>query len=517
MQYLGRSTFYEAQVLSRRCLLDARFSSGSLRAPDTEEHYQYQPPSKSFWQNNSEYLYRIRDFVADSPALRKSALYASLSKYCDYRLGVVMDIDKPNRPSMVDQLIDLQILYGSLLLKHGSCQKNYLHKSSEYDNAKSILLLRLQPEMERSRGAFYMSKGKHDDAKAQFINLQQSFQVRSEGQKNQMELEDLKIQIQEGYIADLDAEIAKNIDAMTRSKEIYGDGELLLEILPRLQQIGQKAESKRRALLNTVEEMRQLRDALAERNALEDKRDEKLLREAEGPVARLNQEKEAAWDLYEKEKAEYDKTKEAVDQLERQRNALASELASVTSRMSSVVHLKFDKSQEISDYNVAISTATSIFNAAVGISGIIYHSWKYYLFRAEMKEDTHNFIASVKKDAAAENTDREDLKEMLSKMNDLLSKSSIVSESVLAKSPELNAGKLKSCKDSESQTIRKSSHENDSTCEKLKSSESAINSLSNKESLSVHNTLIDDLLAIPNGPALCFAGLIVVCRILTYP
>ena len=404
--------------MRRRAVRNIDFT---LRCVSSGFHPSDQPTIviKNFWQQHEDWFIRFREYVAERPILRESSLYNSFAKYCDYRLGVVMDTQNPLRPSVMVQLMNLQEEYGDIVLEHARCQTEFLEKVSEYDAAKSNMLLRVQPEMERSRGAFFNSKSRYDDAKDQYNNLEHMFKSRSEGQKSQMEYENLKIEIQEGYLQDIENEIKRNEIAVENSRSMLGDGELHAEILPRLHQVGQKAESRKRAVQMSIEEMKRLRDKIAERNRYEEESDALSLNNKKAPLEELEKIKDKEFKIYSFQKKKYETEKEIVDQLEREKNKLSARLASVTSRMSSVVNLKFDKSQEISDYNVAISTATSLFNATIGIASIIYHSWKYYLFRAEIKEDTHTFIETINRETAIDSAGREHIKEILKKVSQI--------------------------------------------------------------------------------------------------
>jgi hypothetical protein len=375
---------------------------------------------------------------------------------------------------------------------------------------------------ERSRGAFYMSKSEYDAAKAQFNSLQQSFQVRIEGQRSQVEYENLKIEIQNRYIADIDKEIAQNSEAMDKIEKIHGGdgaGHMLQETLRSMEKIGQRAESRKKALLIAVEEMRRLRDKIADRTAVEEARDAKLLAAAEDPVAVLKLRMDTKTKLFKETKERCDDEQIRVDRLESERNALSAELSSMSSRMGSVVHLKFDISQEISDYNVAISTYTSIFNAIVGVSGIIYHSWKYYLFRAEMKEDTHNFIESVKRDAAAENTEREDIKDMLTKISDLLDNSTASHATNAAPiTSKPTAAALRKEEEHTSSGGTQTAADSGSAREKLLRPPAPLAADSGRGGAAdidaTETPLADGILNSPHGPALCFLGVLLVCRCL---
>jgi hypothetical protein len=121
--------------------------TGAMAAAAEEALVTAPPAPQTFWQRNKRHLFKIRDFVAPRKEWRESSVYSAIAKYADYRLGVVMDVDRPERKSMVEQLVDLQSQYSALLLAHGASQESYLNKCREYDNAKSNLLLRVQPEM----------------------------------------------------------------------------------------------------------------------------------------------------------------------------------------------------------------------------------------------------------------------------------------------------------------------------------------------------------------------------------
>lgn len=241
--------------------------------------------SKTSSQSHQKYFYAFRDFVAKHKFLRESAVFESMAKFCDFRLGIVVDVNQPFRPSVLEELAELQHKYSALLVAHGVCQEQYMTKATEYDNAKSILIIQTQPNLEKARNSYDTIKGKFDDCREQHINLQQQIQVRKDAQKAQMEYENLKIEIQEGYMLDVDKDIIKNNDALLRSKEVYGDGDLLTEILPRLHQIGQKAEARRKALQTAIEEMKRLRDKIVERNEMEAQRDASLLKASGEPMS----------------------------------------------------------------------------------------------------------------------------------------------------------------------------------------------------------------------------------------
>ena len=439
------------------------------------------------------YLLAFRGYVAQHKVLRESVLYTTIAKFSDYRLGTVIDIENHSRPSILQELADLQHSYNTLLVAHGKCQEDYVNKSTEYDNAKSNLLMRVQPDMEKARGAYYSIKGKFDDAKDQYNSLLQQIQVRKDAQKAQMEYENLKIEIQEGYITDVSNEISKNNDAITRSKEIYGDGDLLTEIMPRLQQMGQKAESRKKNLLISIEEMKRLRDKIVERNDIEERRDASLLKAASDPVSILEENSKSAWDLYEAERSKYNDEKELVDKLEREKNKLASEMAAMASRISLVVNHKFDKSQDISDYNVSMSTVITMINLVVATGGVIYHSH----LRSATKQDVESFIASVKRETEIEMEGRDELKELVKKVSEL-------HQSYVTSAKKESVEKVFS-RNKESQTTIA---DGSSTVLRSAPQQPIENEIISDTSI------VDEFLCTPNGPAICFLGAMLFFKVL---
>lgn len=459
---------------------------------------------KPFSQTRSEIFFAFRDFAANNKFFRHSIVYSTIAKFCEYRLGIVMDIDKPSRPSILDELIILQNKYSTLLVTHGKCQEDYMNKCTEYDNAKSSLLMRVQPSMEKARSTYYSVKGKFDDAKEHHLNLQQQIQVRKDAQKAQMEYENLKIEIQEGYMADVEKEILKNNEAIRRGKEVYGEGDLLREIMPRLQEIGQKAESRKKSLMMSIEEMKRLRDKIAERNAIEESRDVALLKASGDPMAALDMKTNRALQSYETEKNIFADQKEHVDILEREKNQLASEMASMASKISLIVNTKFDISQDIADYNVSLSTIITFINLLVATVGMFYHSY----LRAGTKSDVENFIASVKRE-----TDLE--KEVSADMKELLKQVSSMQDAFMKMPPQLASGALNAHrqKDEECQTIE-ADKVTPTYRTGVKDHDDTVNKSHEVDIEHAILTTIDDVMSFSNAPAICFAGVVVLFKCL---
>lgn len=179
--------------------------------------------------------------------------------------------------------------------------------------------------------------------------------------------------------------------------------------------------------------------------------------------------------------------------LEREKNKLAAEMAAIASKISLIVNYKFDKSQDISDYNVSLSTVITLVNLVVACAGVAYHSH----LRSGTKQDVENFIASVKRETAMESEVRADIKELMRAVTEMKNIFAVIPRSFTNVTET-----SKSFSDADIQT------------DFVKAS--TISFVASDEGCEVSHfgvaAYISSLLGMHNAPTVCFAGIIIIFK-----